>query len=318
MIFDLQYDLTSRSSPINNLLLSYKAMGLLTITAGNVKEPFSFEQLMSNNDITFMERSLADTFAPGRNTGFTVGLHGDRWTLAGGVFGGNINSNVGSGSLAGTARATYAPLMQDHVLHFGFATSYRTFDRGGMDVSFGATPESFLFRTSLVDTDAIAGTRAVSRTGAEFAWAHGAFRIQSEYILTRVERERAGDLSFQGGYITAAWVLNGQGPKYSLDGKTATEIGIFKRVEPTKDQRVSHGGVGVFEAALRYSAVDLTSGDVRGGIQQDITAGLNWYPEPFLRVMANYIHAWADPTSALVTGRPAQADVGQLRIQVAF
>lgn len=28
-----------------------------------------------------------------------------------------------------------------------------------------------------------------------------------------------------------------------------------------------------------------------GGIQQDVMVGLNWYTEPVIRAMANYIHA---------------------------
>jgi phosphate-selective porin OprO and OprP len=59
--------------------------------------------MISNNDITFMERSLADAFAPERSTGLAFGAHGERWTLSGGVFGGNINETVDRGGLAGTA-----------------------------------------------------------------------------------------------------------------------------------------------------------------------------------------------------------------------
>jgi hypothetical protein len=34
--------------------------------------------------------------------------------------------------------------------------------------------------------------------------------------------------------------------------------------------------------------------------------------------MANYIRAWANPTAQSVTGRAAQADIGQVRLQIAF
>ena len=94
---------------------------------------------------------------------------------------------------------------------------------------------------------------------------------------------------------------------------------------PISDEALSNGTAatratrfGVFEFAARYSAIDLTSRDIRGGFQQDVTAGLNWYPEPFIRVMANYVHAWADPTASSVTGRPSEADIGQVRLQIAF
>ena len=322
LIFALQYDASSGETPINNLLVSYKGLkapGLpsLLLTGGNFKEPFSLEQMASNNDITFMERSLADAFAPERNTGFALGAHGERWTLSGGVFGGNVNETVDRGGLAGTVRATFAPILNEgRVLHLGVAGSYRDLDRRGPELSFSNTPESFLFRSALVDTDDIAGARSVQRLGLEAAWASGPFRVQGEFISAAVERERGGDLSFRGGYLYAAWVLNGKAPSYTLDADVATEMGVFERVKPDSGQRVSRGGAGVWELAARFSAIDLTSRDVRGGTERNSTLGLNWYPEPFVRVMANYVRAWTDGSAA--TGGDARADIGQVRVQIAF
>ena len=317
LIFNLQYDPTNEPTPINNLLLSYKGFGAFTLTGGNFKEPFSLDWLTSNNDIMFMERSLANTFVPGRNTGFAIGTHGENWTLSAGVFGGNINSTVHHGGIAGTIRATYAPILtSNEVLHFGVNASHRFLNPA--NVSFATSPESFLFKPSLVDTGTMDGARTIDRLGFEFAWANGPFRMQAEYMATQVGRAAGGEGAFQGGYIQGAWVINGKSPRYALDADVATEIGVFKRVQPESGQRVSRGGVGVFEVAARYSAIDLTSRDILGGFQQDVTVGLNWYPEPFIRVMANYIRAWANPTAQAVTGRSAEADIGQVRLQIAF
>jgi phosphate-selective porin OprO and OprP len=319
LIFNLQYDPTSASTPIDNLLVSYKGFGAMTLTGGNFREPFSMDRLTSNNDTMFMERSLASAFTPGRFTGFAVGTHGENWTVSAGVFGGNVNSGVDQGGTAGTIRATYAPIFTSkEVLHFGVAFSHRSLDQAKPTASFDTSPESFLFKPSLVDTGTIDGARAIDRLGLEFAWANGPFRMQTEYIATQVERVAAGHAAFQGGYIEAAWVINGKSPRYALDADTATEIGLFKGVKPESEQRVSRGGTGVFEVASRYSAIDLRNRDIQGGFQQAVTLGLNWYPEPFIRVMANYIHAWANPTAQAVTGRPAEADIGQIRLQIAF
>jgi phosphate-selective porin OprO/OprP len=322
LIFNLQYDPTSESTPIDNLLLSYKGFGDFTFTGGNFKEPISLDVLTSNNDIMFMERSLASALAPpnaGRSTGFAIGTHGENWTLAAGIFGGNINSTVEHGGTAAAIRATYAPILtSSEVLQFGVAGDYRSLDQGGPEISFATTPESFLFKSEFVNTGTIDGARAIGRLGFEFALADGPFRMQAEYIATHVGRSAGRDVTFQGGYAEAAWVINGKSPRYALDADVATEIGVFKRVTPESGQRVSHGGIGVFEVAARYSAIDLTSEDVHGGFQQDVTLGLNWYPEPFIRLMANYVHAWADPTAQIVTGRPAEADIGQIRLQIAF
>jgi phosphate-selective porin OprO/OprP len=323
LIFGLQYDFskTGNDAPINNLIMSYKGFGPFTLTGGNFKEPFSFDALTSNNNTLFMERSLASAFTPsaGHMTGFAVGTHGENWTLASGVFGGNINVSVPKGGTAGIIRATYAPILtSDEVLHFGASGSYRWLDRQGPRVSFDTTPESHLFSTSLVDTGTIDGADAIGRLGFELAWANGPFRMQAEYIANRVERAAEQDVTFHGGYVQGAWVINGKSPRYTLDADTPTEVAVFSRVTPETGQRVSHGGVGVIEAAARYSVIDLTDGDIRGGFQQDVTVGLNWYPEPYARVMANYIHAWADPTADSVTGSDTQADIFQARIQIAF
>ena len=66
----------------------------------------------------------------------------------------------------------------------------------------------------------------------------------------------------------------------------------------------------------RYSAADLGSRDVRGGFEENVTAGLNWYPEPFIRVSTNYVHAWVRDSAP--TGGRVEADIGQMRLQIAF
>jgi phosphate-selective porin OprO/OprP len=81
----------NREEPIENLAIGYSGSAPLVVVLGNVKEPFSLEELTSSNDITFMERSLANALVPGHNTGLAIGVSGERWTAVAGVFGGNLN-----------------------------------------------------------------------------------------------------------------------------------------------------------------------------------------------------------------------------------
>jgi phosphate-selective porin OprO/OprP len=62
----------------------------------------------------------------------------------------------------------------------------------------------------------------------------------------------------------------------------------------------SAGGFGAWELAARYSRMDLdfmeglqataaSAASVRGGDQSVMTLGLNWYPNPNIKVMMNYM-----------------------------
>jgi phosphate-selective porin OprO and OprP len=56
---------------------------------------------------------------------------------------------------------------------------------------------------------------------------------------------------------------------------------------------VQHG-LGAWEVAIRYSQVDLNSGNVEGGTLRDLTFGLNWYLDPNCRFLWNYLLIWRD------------------------
>jgi phosphate-selective porin len=64
-----QYDFNSERRPINDAVVAYRGINPVILTYGNFKEPFSLQQLGSNNDTTFLERALPDALVPGRNKG---------------------------------------------------------------------------------------------------------------------------------------------------------------------------------------------------------------------------------------------------------
>lgn len=313
-----QYDLASATRPVDDAYVSYSPVSGFHVVAGNFKEPFSLNQLESNNTTLFTERSLLDTFSPQRDVGLGFGGNGERWTLMGGVFGGTpVATGVSSFGIAGTARATYAPILDAvQVLHLGVAGSYRALDQGGTALSFSDKPEDYLFNKSLVSTGTIRDADAVGRFGLEGAYQYGSVRVQGEYALTSVTGAGAPDRTFQAGYAELGWVVNGPGRRYRVEAPGASEYAIFDGVKVPEGRRVSRGGVGVFELAARFSAIDLASGPVRGGAERDASLGVNWYPDDDVRVMADYVHARADPSAASVTGRPVSSDLVVGRFQV--
>lgn len=298
-----QYDFAEPNRPINDAVVAYKGFKDVIVAIGNMKEPFSLNQLISDNNTLFTERSLADAFAPARNVGLAIGTHGDRWTAVTSVFGGNINNAaIGDQGIASTTRVTYAPwLGQDgyDVLHVGLAGSYRSLPNDGSPLTLSSRSEAFLFARQFVNTGTIRDAASIGRVGLEAAWQTGPFRLQAEYILTEVGRfGGAPSFSFQGGYIQAGLLLNSKGRRYTIAPRYATEYAVFGGVEVAEAQRVSRGGTGVFELGLRYSAIDLDDRTIRGGIEQDFTAGINWYPDRNIRFVFDYVRSHTSPSPA--------------------
>ncbi|MCJ2055867.1 OprO/OprP family phosphate-selective porin [Methylobacterium sp. J-048] len=299
-----QYDFSDPILPINDALIAWKGLPDTILTLGNMKVPFSLEWLQSNNDTLFAERSLANAFVPDRRFGFAVGHHGQAWTVTAGVFGNAASNGITGDGVAAAGRATVAPILEEReTLHLGLAGITQSRSRGDGAFSFSTPPEAFLFTRSFVDTGDLPDVARVSRIGAEFAYRNGPVLVQAEVIRTAVDRfaglgGASPSLDFQGGYVEAGWVLNGAGRAYALAPGSSTSYATFKGVQPRDDQRVSRGGVGVFELSARYSAIALNARGFRGGAEQDVSLGLSWYPEPNLRLIANVIHGRVQPGTA--------------------
>lgn len=92
-------------------------------------------------------------------------------------------------------------------------------------------------------------------------------------------------------------VLNDKGRPYRVAPTYGSEYGVFTGVTVEERQRVSRGGTGLFELGVRDSAIDLESREVRGGVEHDFTAGVNWYPEPNIRFVFDSIRSHAGPSA---------------------
>jgi phosphate-selective porin OprO/OprP len=77
-------------------------------------------------------------------------------------------------------------------------------------------------------------------------------------------------------------------------------MGVFDRVRPNEDFfRVRTGdgcianGLGAWEVAYRFSYIDMFDGlpTAGAGWAADHTVGVNWYMNPFTRLMFNYVHS---------------------------
>ena len=71
--------------------------------------------------------------------------------------------------------------------------------------------------------------------------------------------------------------------------------------------------------ALRYSYIDLNDEDIQGGEEKNWTAGLNWYLNPNVRFMFNYIYANVKNSNAGARFlREGDTNIFAMRFQLTF
>jgi len=309
--YEFGIDFADGDADIKDAYISYNGFWPIRLTVGQFKAPFSLEEQTNSKYITFMERALVNEFAPGYNIGVGIYGSGDMWTAAAGAFGEAFDDDAKDEGDEGwnvTGRLTFAPVHTDtRALHLGAAVSYQEPD-DEKEVKFDTRPESHVTELKYVDTGKIKSTDHLIKYGLEASAVYGPFSLQGEYIFTDIQREDGSpDVEFHGGYVYGSWFLTGESRAYKF------QKGAFGRVEP-------RGKWGALELAARYSTIDLNDGPIAGGIEKNITFGLNWYINPQIRFMANYIivdndeHADADG-EAFGDDSP---DIFQMRFQADF
>lgn len=188
-------------------------------------------------------------------------------------------------------------------------------------------PELRIDATRLVDTGGIDADTA-SVVGLEGGFQTGPFLIESEYFRYKINRRNTTatilpDPHFTGWYVQGVWVLTGESRPYN-----AVE-GRFDAPKLNYNFNPEAGTWGAFEVAARYSDLDLNYreglanaatpfGGVRGGEQKVSSIGVNWYLNPSMRLMLDYLHVDIDRYNAtgLQVGQKYNAIAG--RAQFAF
>ena len=185
-------------------------------------------------------------------------------------------------------------------MHFGVSVSSRS-PTG--ETQYRSRPEA-RFVEYLVDTGGIEASH-LTLIGFEFASVRGPLWVQAEYIRSEVSAQLVGDPVFMGSYVQVGWFITGESRPYRQNS------GTFDRLTPrkkyAKGNPIKKKNGGAWEVVGRVSRVDLTDGQVEGGVLVDISAGLNWYINATTRIDINYIRAMPKDRGA--------ANIALLRLQ---
>jgi phosphate-selective porin OprO/OprP len=302
----VEIDFAGSKTALKDVYMEQKGIPVVgAVRVGHFKEPMGLEELTSSRYITFMERAMPiGAFTPSRNVGLM--LHDkafeDRLQWAGGVFATTDDQANGRTDPSITARISGTPYKSEDgsmFLHLGISGSFRHAADDKWRIK--STPEA---RTSLsvVDTGDITADKAMI-LGLEAAFVAGPFSLQAEYLTMDLDSEDFDDPRFDGWYILASYFLTGETRAY--------KSGAFDRVKVKGNLNdPDAGGPGAVELAARLSNIDLDDALVEGGKATNWTLGLNYYLNPHMRIMFNYVLSDIDDVGNL--------DVFEMRFQFDF
>ncbi len=289
------------------------------VRIGQWKQPFGLETVSSFRYTTFMERSvLFQPFTPFRHLGIGFYDHSDdlsmTWAASGfrtgqDQFGATLSSDGGYGT---AERLTWLPSWEcdgRHYLHLGVghffnappddSVTFRTIPEffvgangpGAVGTSGQAVPGGSNGVPFFITTGAV-NTSAYNVLGSELLWVRGPISLQSEAMMNVVNQSGGGQAVLPGAYAQVGYFLTGEHRPY--DRKTGTIDRVIPKSNLTFDGKCCDPGLGAWEVAGRWSYLDLNDSAIRGGTIMDYTAGLNWYWNPYTKMVFNYVHAVAD------------------------
>jgi phosphate-selective porin OprO and OprP len=295
----LENDFTS-SSGLRDGFIAVMPMPEFNLQLGQFKVPFSYEELVSKRYIDFVERSAVvnSTVSPSRDIGimaygeFAKKLVQYQLAVMNGA-GQNQKDNNGDKDLI--ARLVVAPFKNDGPEHlrglsFGGAVTYG--NQPADTAATGAKPPTSsiggLTETGFTFFPAVTRHGKRLREGWHVAWLDGPYSITSEYIRTEESRGSLAELDTDGAYVGATWMLTGEDKPFN------------RRIHPRRPLwDLKKPGWGAWEAALRYEYFKLRHGPAASDPEVDnrydaVVAGLNWYPNEFLRFSVNYLYGSFD------------------------
>jgi len=314
-----------------------------TVRIGQWKQPFSLEVVSSFRYTTFMERSLLfQAFTPFRHLGIGFYDHSEdlRWTWAASgfrsgqdQFGDSISDNGGWGT---AERLTFLPWWDDSsngrgYLHLGLGhflslppnnlANFRTIPEvfigenapGAVGTSGQALPGQINGTPFFVATGALP-VNNFNVVGTEILWVNGAFSFQSEAMINYVDQQVGPSVVLPGMYAQVGYFLTGEHRPYDCKAGAIDRVMPFENFFRVGTNDGTCTGWGAWEIAGRVSTLDLNDANVRGGSITDLTAGVNWYWNPFTKIVFNYIHSQVqNPTFG-----QSNTGIAAMRAQVDF
>jgi phosphate-selective porin len=319
---DGDFDYLGDLDYIKDAYLELRLAREVRVRGGHFKLPLSTEYLGSASKTDFVERSLATSrLGPARDVGLMVwGEIGKKLLYQVGVFAGDGRTRS---ERAGTTGAWRFVLTPTDGLDFGAAFTQGEVKADPVDAPVDPEPKGFDGRDGaffrFFQPHFVNGTRR--RLDLSAAYSRGPIAFKAEGLRAVEERLGQGslfddlpDLAGTGWAVSWTWLVTREKKKTTIvpsrslfRGPGAIEVGL--RYESL---RFDDNGPDVGFAGAGNRARNVRPGGVRA-----FTAGLSWWPIPYLRLMANaLVERFEDPLLAPEPGRQSNYVTVLSRLQL--
>ncbi len=315
---------------LTDFYVDFKQVPLVqNLRIGHFHEPMGLENLTSSNYWYYMERSPGhdaflqpfnyvtgietfNTWCDDRVTGVAAFERVGKQDISPFSFG------AGSGKYAGTGRVTCLPFYADggrQLLHLGIGYTY-----GGTENNFYAANRP-LVRAGAGSQDVpnilYTGTYytpdPVQIADAEIAAVLGRFSLSAEYQLAMgtniygqlangVYSDPRGNVTYQGAYVEMGFFLSPDDYRRYDKKQGVWSRQVWQQSDSQWPRGKFFAGHTPVQLICRYSYLDLASGQpvltptsgAQAGWENDITAGADWYINPQVHCIVNYVYTRLD------------------------
>ena len=309
---------TEGPARINDMWVGYTGFAPFTIQVGAFSPPANMDDGINPESSLFIERASTSELSRtlgGADGRIGIGMRGNgaRWMSALTLTTRTVNdAEVFDSQLAAVGRfGGLIATSSDYNIHAGLSGTwvFQPPDQGSTAASaaqrhvlrFRDRPEIRVDSTRLIDTGSIdADSAYVYGLEASATWKNWYLGAESfHYGIERTAATAAlSDPTFEGFYVQGSWILTGETRRYDIAS------GAFQAPRPFVPF-TSAGGMGAWEFALRFSHTDLdyhagafgtaaAADAIRGGVQDIWTLGVNWYLNPNVKIMLNWLHVDVD------------------------
>ncbi|HWL47942.1 MAG TPA: porin [Sphingomonadaceae bacterium] len=324
--YRIEAEYVKNSVNLLDAYIQYAPGAAWLLTVGQHKAPYGLEPNTSDSYNTFLERGMANVafgaVGAERRVGVSLGYASRNLTATVGLFGGGeaIQRDAGTpGETRGiNGRVTWEPIAAPgRLLHVG-ASGFRVSHFAGNAIAnLGDRPNSRVDGGRLIALSIPggpqAGARAATYYGAEGAAVYGAFSVQGEYNRLSIDRFGADPtIDVDGFYVFGSVFLTGE--------SRAFRNGTVDRLKPRANFDPARGTWGAVELAVRYDQLDLTDfgfSPLRRKAHT-LTGAANWYLNPNLKLMINYIRFTGENSPLAFTGATAKGDIVATRLHLDF